>query len=155
MTGYSIDTNIVINMSRDMPRDVWSGIWDAMEELVATGRANMTQEAFRELGGVDDGCTEWAKQLPGFVHDANDEEIAVAVEISQRLPTWVQDKKNAADPWVIAHAKIRGLTVVSEERPNGPGALEHNLKIPTVAAMYDVACINLVGLARAESWSFV
>ena len=47
--SFSIDTNIIINMNRDMPRDIRVGIWDALEALIAESRAEMIREAQEEL----------------------------------------------------------------------------------------------------------
>lgn len=154
MSGYSIDANVIIDLNRDMPEDVHVGIWAEFRQLVAEGRARMSREAAEELKGVDDGCYAIAKGMSGFVVDGTQEEINLAAEISNRFPKWVQKKRNAADPFVIAHAKVHNLTVVTGERVNGPGWEEQNLKIPTVATLYDVTCVNIVGLSRDEGWTF-
>ena len=55
----------------------------------------------------------------------------------------------AADPFIIAVAKLRGLTLVTEERPTGS---LNRPNIPDICADYGLSYINLLQLIRAESW---
>jgi hypothetical protein len=55
----------------------------------------------------------------------------------------------AADPFVIAAARVRSLTVVTEEGRTGKLAKPN---IPDVSDAYAQECINLIGLIRAEAW---
>jgi len=54
-----------------------------------------------------------------------------------------------ADPFVIACAKVRGGTVVTEERLNPNGA-----RIPNVCEHFNVSCINLEKFMDQQKWSF-
>lgn len=38
MTSYTFDTNILINLERRYPRDVFETLWLRFEELIAEGR---------------------------------------------------------------------------------------------------------------------
>jgi hypothetical protein len=52
----------------------------------------------------------------------------------------------AADPWVVALAEARGLTVVTMEE----GGTANRPKIPHVCAHFRVPCIPVVDLIRKE-----
>lgn len=151
---YCIDTNIIVILERYMPADVHVGVWQEMSALIAAGRARIPREAYEELTHVDDGCASWALGQAGFVEEADTSQILVASEITQAHPDWVQDRRNAADPWVVAHAKAGGYVIVTDERRKGPGVIDRNLKIPNVADEHGVSCLNLNDLARAEGWTF-
>lgn len=151
---YCIDTNIIVILERYMPSDVHPGIWGQMEELIAEGRAYMPREAFDELTRVDDGCATWATAQTGFVEDPTGGHVLTVAQITATHPGWVQDRTNAADPWIVAHAKVGGYVIVTDERPKGPGVIDRNLKIPNVAAELGLTCINLNDLARNEGWRF-
>lgn len=56
-------------------------------------------------------------------------------------------EKFQADPFVIAQAKVNGLTVITEE--TGIGSLA---KIPGVCNAMKVECINLMQLIDEEDW---
>ena len=93
----------------------------------------MNREAYEELVNVDDECAPWARAQDGFVLDTTDDELAVVDSITRDHTGWIQESKNAADPFVIAQAVEQELVIVTFERRKGPGTEDHNLKIPNVA----------------------
>ena len=69
-SSYTLDTNVIVTLNRDQPRDIYVSVWQALESLIAAGRAFMNREAYEELVQVDDECAPWAKAQAGFVqHD--------------------------------------------------------------------------------------
>jgi hypothetical protein len=54
-----------------------------------------------------------------------------------------------ADPFVVACAKIRQGTVVTEERYK-----PHAAKIPNVCEHFQIPCINLEYFMREQKWNF-
>lgn len=151
---YTIDTSVVVTLNRDQPRDIYTSVWQALESLIAVGRCVMNREAYEELVHVDDECAPWAKAQAGFVQQTSIAELGLVEAITAAHPAWVQEAKNAADPFVIAQAVERDLVVVTFERRKGPGTEDHNLKIPNVADEWQVACIDFKELARREGWVF-
>lgn len=152
---YCIDTSIVIFMHQRLPRDIYPGLWEQMEDLIARGRAHMAKEAHLELKRVDDGCFDWADGRDGFVEEPVAAMIFDIVQlIADRHDGWVSEQRNQADPWVVAHACSGGYVVVTDERRKGPGGPDRNLKIPNVADEFRVECITLNELARREGWVF-
>ena len=65
MKSYVIDTNIIINLNRHMPRDIFEGPWQSLEILVRAGRLYMPREVLEELSVVDDECAPWQNPLRG------------------------------------------------------------------------------------------
>ena len=152
---YVFDASTIISRNRENPPDVFPTVWQNLGTLISSGRAFLPQVAFEELRRKTDACAAWAKQYPGFISTAADNEIVLVREMTQRYPTWVTPEQNQADPWIIAKAaSILGGVIVTEERRKGPGTAEHNLKIPNVADKYGLTCINFNELARRESWQF-
>ncbi len=151
---YTIDTNIIVTLNRDQPRDIYASVWGALEALIADGRCFMNREAFEELKDVDDECAPWAKAQEGFVQETTDGELTVVDAITARHPGWVEETKNAADPFVIAQAVEQKLVVVTFEKWKGPGTEDRNLRIPNVADEWSVECIKFQELARREGWVF-
>ncbi|RIK10762.1 MAG: hypothetical protein DCC49_02230 [Acidobacteria bacterium] len=143
-----------MDLGRVYPRDVFPGVWESIETLVVEGRAVIPREVLDELERHDPDAYEWAKGLDDFVVEPDDHEIAIVAEIAENHPDWVQGRKNAADPFVVANASGHGRIVVTHERRRGPGVLDHNLGIPNVADEYDLECISLQELARREQWQF-
>jgi len=54
-----------------------------------------------------------------------------------------------ADPFVIACAKIREGTVVTEEQMK-----PHAAKIPNVCDHFNIPCVNLEDFMKQQKWSF-
>ena len=152
--AYTVDTNIVVTLNRDQPRDVYPSVWHALEGLIAEGRCFMSREAYEELRKVDDECAPWAKAQQGFIHETTDDELAVVAAITNQHPGWVQETLNAADPFIIAQASEQEFVVVTFETRKGQGTLDHNLKIPNVADEWTVQCVTFQELARREGWVF-
>jgi len=154
MSHYTLDTNILINLERQYPRDIFPGIWDALELMVDDQRACICRDVLDELSRGGDELHSWAKGLDGFVCEVTDAEVKTVVEISVAHPRWVQGSFNAADPWLIAHASESGRDIVTEEKRAGHGVHDHNQKVPNVASELNIESLTLFELARAETWRF-
>jgi hypothetical protein len=93
-----------------------------MEAAAADGTIAAVQDVLIELETQDDEVCKWAKQHLTFVSLETQIQEA-ATEILARFPQLVNPhrSRSVADPFVIALAKVRGLTVVTAERPSGSG----------------------------------
>lgn len=154
MSSYTVDTNIIVNMNRYTPGDIHVGLWSAVEEMISSGRLVLPREAYEELLSVDDVCGPWAKGCAGFIAEPTPEEFEIVAKITDKYPGWVTPIQNRADPFIIAHAKVTGRSILTEERAKGPGVIDANLKIPNVATEFGVKCLGFVELARLEGWVF-
>lgn len=151
---YTLDTNILINLARFYPRDIFPRLWENIEESTAEGRSCICQAVLLEVFRGGDGLYDWAKDLPNFVCPPTEEELAVVAEIAHTHQEWVRGTVNEADPFVIAHAKIEGSEVVTEESRKGPGVADRNLKIPNVADEHGVEVLRFVDYVRKQGWTF-
>ena len=149
---YTIDTSILIGLERRYPRDVFPSVWDAIENLVADGRACICSEVLDETSRGDDDLHDWAKDQPGFTCEPEEQDFSIVRDIGRAVPEWVRGEKNAADPFVVAHGVVHGRTIVVDETRAGPGVIARNQKIPNVADMYGVDAIDFVEMARREAW---
>lgn len=155
MSAYTLDTNVLVGLERDLPRDVFSGLWDRMEDLLRTRRATICVDAMTEIKRMSDMLPAWLDEIDASIEEATPEGIAVVRAIRLAHPGWVDGRKNAADPWIIAHAVTTRRTVVSQEHLRGPGVQDANLGLPNVANEHGVTSLRLIELARAEGWTFV
>ncbi|QYH20208.1 DUF4411 family protein [Corynebacterium aquatimens] len=154
MTSYTLDTNILIGLARLYPREHFESLWMRIEELVVAGRCCVRTMVAEEVKRGSDDLLAWTTSLDGFVHDHVSEEFETVRQINTAHPGWVIAQKNAADPFVIAHAKVESSVIVSNEKRKGAGTQDHNLSIPNVADEHGVECINFFDLLRAENWRF-
>ena len=154
VTEYTIDTNVLIDLQHRYPRDVFPSAWSSLEALIDEGRACICREVLEETKRGRDDLHKWSSTYPDFACPTTDEDITKAAEISGAYPDWVRNEKNAADPFVVAHAIETGRVIVTEERAAGPGVLNHKMKIPNVARAHGIETLTFLAFARAEKWRF-
>lgn len=150
----TLDTNILINLSRQYPRDIFGSIWDSIESAVLLGDVCICEAVLREVNRGGDDLYTWAKNLEGFVCPTTDAELTTVAEIAVAHPEWVRGQKNEGDPFIIAHAKVEGSDIVTEEKVTGHGTFEKNLRIPGVAAEHGVSSIKFLDFVRLQGWTY-
>lgn len=151
---YTLDTNILIGLVRLYPRDIFPAMWNDIESSVEGGSSCICEAILLEVHRGGDELHSWAKNLNDFVCPATDEELAVVAEIGLAHPEWVQGQLNAADPFVVAHAKVERSTIVTEENRKGPNTEDRNQKIPNVADEHGVDTIKFFDYVREQGWRF-
>jgi hypothetical protein len=111
---FVFDSSAYINGWRHhYPRATFPSVWALIEDAFDDGRVLSPREVYNELTRKDDDVAAWAKQrIDGFVEPTEDVMRAAGAIFEHELPDTGRD---AADPWVIAEARIRGLTVVTYE----------------------------------------
>ena len=62
-----------------------------------------------------------------------------------------RNNRSAADPFVIALARLHRCSVVTGERASGSAQRPH---IPDVCSALSVPCVSLLQMIRAEGWTF-
>lgn len=152
--SFTLDSNILINLIRLYPRDIFGSIWDSIETTVGNGDVCICEAVLREVHRGGDELHSWAKGLNGFTCPTTNEELQTVGEIATAHPEWVRGQVNEADPFVIAHAKESEAVIVTEEGRKGPGTEDRNLKIPNVADEHGVACIKFFDFVRGQGWKF-
>ncbi|MBZ5633724.1 MAG: DUF4411 family protein [Acidobacteriia bacterium] len=152
--AYCIDTSAILDgWVRYYPRDVFPTLWDNLENMIAGGRLVAPDEVLKELSKNDDDLHSWARLQDGlFCPLEADIQIATA-EILGAFPKLVNNERNRsiADPFVIAVAKVRGLSVVTGEKRKGNPARP---KIPDVCDAYGIKSLTLLELMKSEGWKF-
>jgi hypothetical protein len=106
-----------------------------------------------ELERQEDDLHAWAAAKPEMfigLDEPQQQEVRAIMAAHQGIVQPGEDRVNA-DPFVIALARCRGLTVVSEERRSGN---PHTPKIPNVCAARGVLCLNLLGMMGDLGWTF-
>lgn len=150
---HCFDTSAFLECwSRYYPIDVFPGLWARLDELAADAELLAPDEVLRELERKEDELHRWAKARP-HIFLALDEPIQAATRAilaSHRLLAKEFARRTHADPFVIALAQVRGLTVVTQE---GPGS-ENRPTIPYVCTRLGVDSINIIEFIREQGWTF-
>lgn len=144
---YVLDTNVFINMQRHHPLDIFGSLWSKMAYVIDDGTVISCDEVLDELSIGNDALLLWAKQRNGAFVPSGAEVQRIVRDILQKHPLLVTGsrKSNNADPFVIALAKSKRCTLVSDETWAGVGQPE---KIPNVCEFQGVRLIKFVDFLR-------
>ena len=151
---YSFDTSAIVNgWRKNYPPDVFPPLWEKLDELIDSGKVIAISEVLVELEKQDDEVYVWAKRRRKmFLEIDTDIQIAVA-EIMRRFPRLVDTSRSrsAADPFVIALARVKGCAVVTEESMSGSIVKP---RIPDVCSVMGIRAIRLLQVVREQGWVF-
>ena len=150
---YCLDTSSLLEAwGRSYRPANWPSFRMKLEKLIADGRCVICEEVKTEIEDDAANLIDWARKQPGFLVNYDRDQELVVKQIMRDYPRLANLNRNKgwADPFVVASAKCRGYTVVTEE---GPGAAE-GPKIPFVCKKLGVSCISLVSMIEQEGWTF-
>lgn len=153
MVGYCFDTSAFIECwTRSYPRDVFPGLWDKLGDAAAHGAIVSPDEVQVEIGRQDDGLKKWTTDRPHMFVPLDIKIQQAARDVLAAFPLLVKafSTRNQADPFVIAAAKVRGLTLVTEERFGTPS----KPRIPDICKSMDLRCIDVMTFIREQGWTF-
>ena len=142
---FVFDTSAYINGWRyHYPRETFGKVWERIGEALADGRVISPREVLRELEKKDDDLFGWSKNFrSAFVPPTDDVQAEAGRLQAAFFPN--PGTRDAADPWVIAEAKVKGLTVVTYEGTsiNGTPTVKASTKMPGFCAAEGVDCVIL------------
>lgn len=154
---YIFDTNSLSKLKHYFP-NVFKSIWIGLDGLVASGNLISTREVWNEmqLGVPNPHVQTWSKKHRHIFQVPQAAELQVVAQIFAvgHFQSLIGTKQQlhgtpVADPFVVALAKTREGTVVTEEelKPNAA-------KIPNVCQHLGVPCMNLEKFMQVQGWSF-
>lgn len=155
---YSVDSSSFMDwQARYYPADVFAGVMDRVDALIAANRFFAPALVKEELSVVGTGdLSAWTKARADIFVPTR-ELLAEAQGIQNAFPG-LRDPKaefEEADAYVIALAKLRSGIVITQETP---AAEKRNPKrshfIPDVCREMGIPCFNLLGMMRRENWVF-
>ena len=151
---YCIDTSSILHAWIEAyPPTNFPPVWDKLNDFISKGKLISSEEVLRELKKKHDPAYEWAKGHPGLFLPLDDRTQVLVAEILSKFQRLVDTKKGrtGADPFVIAVAKLKNATLVTNE------VLTNNIKkpnIPDVCAAMNIPSMNILQLIQAQGWVF-
>lgn len=144
--NYVFDNDVLITLMRYHPPDkpAYQAIWDEIESLIKQEHIFSTTVVYDDIMrylGKDDRLKKWAiSNKKRFFISPDEETWQFARDIATKFPELLDKKKLQtgepdADPFLIALAKSKGATIVTQERKDLPN------RIPMVASHYGVKSI--------------
>lgn len=146
---YIVDTCSFTALRRSYPLDIFPSAWAKIQALIDDKQLASSIEVYKELEQNDDVVFDMVKKNKHiFLEIDNDIQIET-INILSKHPLLIDLKKRKydADVFVIATAMVNRSSVVSEENPSGG---IHRKKIPDVCKEYNIPCIKLLDMLRAE-----
>ncbi|TET45504.1 DUF4411 family protein [candidate division TA06 bacterium] len=143
MELYCLDTNVLIEgWNRYYSIRIAPNYWTTLDRLAMKKRVFCTMEVKREIKRKDDTLYEWVKNRPHLFWEVDREVQKNLRCIMKEYPAIVSQcrNRNAADPWVIAHALTLGAIVVTKEEPASMRITK--IKIPHVCDKLGVPWMN-------------
>ena len=154
---YVFDTSSLSKLKHFFP-GIFKSVWTGLDVLVQSGELISTREVCNEIerGDVDAYTNNWLKDRKHIFTTPTPDEMRFVAQIFQipHFQALIGEKQRltgtpVADPFIIACAKIKAATVVTEERLKPNAA-----KIPNVCLQFKVPCIDLETFMQTQGWSF-
>lgn len=154
---YVFDNTSLSKLKHYFP-NIFKTVWAGLDQLAEDGIIVSTREVWNELerGSPHPYTQPWLKahHQMFLVPQADELQFVSKILAIPHFQALIGIKQQlngtpVADPFVIALAKIRQGTVVTEEelKPNAA-------KIPNVCAHFGIPCINLEQFMQGQGWSF-
>ncbi|PKP58836.1 MAG: DUF4411 domain-containing protein [Candidatus Altiarchaeales archaeon HGW-Altiarchaeales-1] len=148
---YCIDADALINIKKHYPKDIdlFSPIWNKLEDMVKNDTLISSIEVFEEINDAtdkNDFLLQWStknKNMFRGIDDNCQKEEFENVKSKYDKDYW--DKESAkgpwADPWLIALSICKKATLVTSEK----NAQNH---IPYIADCFKIHSMNLLDFFR-------
>jgi hypothetical protein len=152
MERYVLDTSFFLDLWKvdaQFSREIFVGIWEALEEGISTGAVIAPNSVREELKATTDNKLKgWVTDHAGVFIPFDQEQLAVVTEIVRRFPGYAEETRNLADPQVVALGRVRGLTVLTSEKR--VSTLGKNPKMPNVCESFGVSWLSIKSYCTAE-----
>jgi hypothetical protein len=155
MGRYCFDTNAFMTpWNQRYPIQVFPSLWNRLSDCASDGTIISPDEVYREIQKHRDPLYQWVKDRKRLFQPVDAPLAQALAEIMQveHFARMVETGRNAADPWVVALARVTGRTVVTEEGWSANPV--KNPKIPNVCEHFNVRWIPFVDFLRETGWSF-
>ena len=151
---YSLDTSSLLHAwRRAYPPEVFPALWQRLNGVITQGLLIASEEVLVELEQVDDQVLAWAREHRAMFVPTDDAIQRAVQDILQKHRALVDEARPrlGADPFVVALARVRSCTVVTQETPSGSPT---RLKIPDVCRVLGIGCINVLQFIQQQGWVF-
>ncbi|OWQ54024.1 hypothetical protein CEE60_10230 [Stenotrophomonas maltophilia] len=154
---YVFDTGSFSKLKHYYP-GVFATLWSGLGDMVKAGSLLSTKEVRRELqnGSPDPYVDGWITKNGHIFTTPSTQELQIVASILavNHFQSIIGEKQRlkgtpVADPFVIAAAKARAGTVVTEELFKDKSA-----KMPNICKHFDVQCTTLEGFMAQQEWTF-
>lgn len=154
---YVLDTNVFIVLTHFYP-SAFPSLWTKLDVLAEAGTIVSVREVYNELKQSNDSSfvQEWVERNKRLFAKPSNAELLVVQQIlaMQHFQALISTKAllrgtPVADPFVVAAAKAKRGTVITQEK-HKPNAA----KIPNVCECFGVPWMDLQAFMTQQGWTF-
>jgi len=154
---YVFDNSSISRLKHFFPT-VFEGMWSELNAFAENGSIISTREVQNELkrGAANPIIDAWIeKNKHIFIIPTQDELLFVREILAHKaFKSSIGTKQTmagspVADPFIVALAKIKNGTVVTEEKYKANSG-----KIPTICAHFKIQCLNLEEFFQAHNFKY-
>lgn len=138
------DTSAYLNGRRDhLPPETFPSVWTAIEEAIGDCRIILPRAVFVELTTVDDEVAAWIRGMRDAVAEPSQDVQQEAGRLEYEFAN--QSVRNAADPFIVAEARLRNFTVTTYEGRSFSGVPTRRWarSMPGICQKFGVQCCTL------------
>ena len=139
---YVFDTNIVINLFENYPKKIFPTFWSGLSAMILEGEiifSSFTSEELNDAKHKDDDSNLWYKSFVPKNNIIGLSQIQQSLRyVLEKYPNAIDinNKKNRADPYVIAIANEFNSIIVTQEKSKKPRS------IPRICEQLSIKCIK-------------
>ncbi len=160
-TRYVLDANILIASWRDYyPIDLYPGFWACLERFGHEKQLLILDKAREEVKGPPELVAWLRRKWPGGIVSTRDLNVGKAFS---QIQSWVQSNNQflsaakhefarKADGWLVAHAKVHSVTLVTNEVYNEE--VRRRVPLPNLCRKFGVEVCNTIGMLRGLGVAF-
>jgi hypothetical protein len=159
-----LDANVLIEANRrSYPYSIAKSFWGTLAGLIDSGRVVSARRVYQELTQNErhqDYVKQWVTVRRKYLCQPSNKDVERLVgEIGAYIFSFQQydqyecwQFQNGGDPWVVAHAKLDGGVVVTQESKLHPMAKKP--MVPDICKKFDVNCKNTLEMFQHLSATF-
>jgi hypothetical protein len=151
-TIYTLDTDVLVHAMNTYPLDISPDIWEHIGNMLSDGRILICDPVYQEIQEQEDDLSAWLKvNINGsHIEEPSAEDFAFVQDVimqhyEERYSNWfhLEDPNGLdADPFLVATAATRNLTVVTFEQRKIMQKDTPISKVPNVCDLLNIRCIG-------------
>ena len=156
---YCADANFFYEFwlpDRKFRKDIYENLWEHMAAQISAGVITSTEEVYREIKESNDPkFIQWIDAHKGNLYVEDDKAVIdLSAQILNKHPEilFQKGKKNGADAFLVATAKVYDLSVISEEVRVSEADLRSGacVKVPNICDEQEVECYSILDYCAKE-----
>lgn len=143
---YIMDTSVILRRSQyDIYEyDSFPIHWNNFDKLIDERRIISPPSVKKEILFKSQELRNWCDKNDKMFVPLDNNIVEELGFLSEEFPDWylanINSKKDGADPYLVAYAKVHGAVLVTQEKWDSDTKKEHNYKVPTVCAKLGAYC---------------